>query len=275
MGRITRKVMTMHGALHPKNDVDRVDVSWHNGGRGLISVEMYARTEENNLAFYVKMSTERFVKGVKITNIIDCEEPKDKNTFKRGIQNKHITRRTGEKMYGQFVCEILQQVDREGTWEWMRKSDLKVETEALIFAAQEQALRTNVLKFNIDNTRNSSLCRLCGEKNESVTHLICGCKVLAQKEYKRRHDSIARIVNWMLCSRHSIGRVDRWYEHHPEGVIESKSVKLLWDMTIQCDHYIKARRPDILVVEKESKKALSIDIASCGDHNMGEKEKRN
>ena len=68
-----------------------------------------------------------------------------------------------EKMYGQFVREMPEQVDRERTWEWMKKSDLKVENEALIFAAQEQALRTNVVKFNIDDKRNSSLCRLCGD----------------------------------------------------------------------------------------------------------------
>ena len=30
------------------------------------------------------------------------------------------------------------------------ESDLKVETEALMFAAQEHALRTNAVKFNID-----------------------------------------------------------------------------------------------------------------------------
>ena len=44
------------------------------------------------------------------------------------------------------------------------------------------------------------------------------------------------------------------------------------DLTIQCDHLIKAWRPDILVVEKDSKKALIIEIASSGDHNIVEKE---
>lgn len=60
---------------------------------------------------------------------------------------------------------------------------------------------------------------LCDEKSESVTNLVGGCKILAKEEYKRRHK---------------------------------------WDMTIQCDHYIEARRPDILVVEKNSNKALII-----------------
>ena len=92
MDRMTRKIMTMHRALHPKSDVDGVYVSWRNGGRGLASVEMCARTEENNLAFYVKMSCEQFLGGVKISNILNCVESKEKTLFKREIQNENIAR---------------------------------------------------------------------------------------------------------------------------------------------------------------------------------------
>ena len=55
-------------------------------------------------------------------------------------------------------------VDKDKTWEWTRKGDLKVETGTLIFAAQEPALRTNYVRFNIDKSMDSSLCRLCGQK---------------------------------------------------------------------------------------------------------------
>ena len=41
--------MTMHGALHPKTDVDRVYLSRENGIRGLIICEGCIRMEENNL----------------------------------------------------------------------------------------------------------------------------------------------------------------------------------------------------------------------------------
>ena len=232
------------------------------------------RTEENNLAKYVKMSTESLIKGVKIANIVDCEEPKEKTAFKREVQNKYIARWPGRKMYGQFVREMPESVDKDRTWEWMRKSDLTVETEALTFAAQEQALRTNAVKFNIDRIKNSPLCRLCGEMSESVIHLVCGCKVLAQKECKKRHDNIARIVHWMLCGRYDLRRADKWYEHYPKGTLESESVKILWDMTINWDHYIEARSPDILIVEKSSRIALIIDIASSADCNVGEKENK-
>ena len=41
-----------------------------------------------------------------------------------------------KKRYGQFLQEMPETVDKDKTWDWARKSDLKVETEALIFAAQ-------------------------------------------------------------------------------------------------------------------------------------------
>ena len=36
-------------------------------------------------------------------------------------------------------------------WQWLKASELKRETESLICAAQEQALRTNTVKNDIDH----------------------------------------------------------------------------------------------------------------------------
>ena len=51
-GEECRKLMTMHGTLHPKSDADRVDLSREMGGKGLISCEGCIRMEENNLGWY-------------------------------------------------------------------------------------------------------------------------------------------------------------------------------------------------------------------------------
>ena len=61
----------------------------------------------------------------------------------------------------------------------------------------------------------------------------------------------------------------------PDGIEENErcTYKVLWDITIQCDHIIiEARRPVIVVVEKESNKAIIVDIASPWDHRVYEKE---
>ena len=50
MERTTRKTyMGLYEALHPKSDVDRLYLKLKHGGRGLISIEMCVRLEENNL----------------------------------------------------------------------------------------------------------------------------------------------------------------------------------------------------------------------------------
>ena len=126
----------------------------------------------------------------------------------------------------------------------MAKSDLKPETEALICAAQEQALRTNYIKHRVDHTAESDRCRIFDDKGETVWHITSQCTPLAQREYKRRHDNVARIVHWAICGKYDIQRDDKWYDHKPEGVIENERAKILWDFMIQCDHQIEHRKPD-------------------------------
>ena len=44
-------------------------------------------------------------------------------------------------------------------------------------------------------------------------------------------------------------------------MVENERCKILWDMNIQCDYVIEARRPDIVVVDRESNKVIIVDIA--------------
>ena len=48
--------------------------------------------------------------------------------------------------------------DMSNTWKWL--SNLKGCTEALICSSEEEALRTNYVKFRIDKTGESPLCRM-------------------------------------------------------------------------------------------------------------------
>ena len=155
----------------------------------------------------------------------------------------------------------------------MRKSDLKGCTEALICSAQEQSIRTNYIKYNIDKTAESPLCRMCGTRNETISHIVSEYDKLAQKEYKRRHDSVGRYVHWQFCEKLGFNRARLWYEHKPESVIENANFKILWDFIIQCDHMIEAKRPAIVVVDKVKKETMIIDVATPGDARVCDKER--
>ena len=140
------------------------------------------------------------------------------------------------------------------TWAWLTRGELKKETESLITVAQDQALRTNAVKAKIDKTRVDSKCRMCLNTDETVGHVVCECSKLAQRDYKARHDSVAKAVHWNLCKKFDLECKEKWYEHEPEKVIESDTeVKILWDFSIQTDHVIEHRRPDLVVLDKEKK----------------------
>ena len=120
-----------------------------------------------------------------------------------------------------------EEIDKDLSWEWLVESDLKVQTEATVCAAQEQALRTNYTKNKTDKTLENPSCRMCGEKGETVQHAVCECKKLAQREYKRSHDTVAKLVHWKLCKKHNLERKEKCYEHCPEGTVEYDDVKLI------------------------------------------------
>ena len=44
---------------------------------------------------------------------------------------------------------------------WLQNVDLKRDTESLIVAAQNQSIRTNLVKAKIEKSQRVSLCRVC------------------------------------------------------------------------------------------------------------------
>ena len=186
MDRKTRKFMTMNKELHPRSDIARLYVSRKNGGRGLIGCEYSVKSEENGLGWYIKNNVEPLLVAVRTSRAITHEETVDPKEFKKTKERQRKNEWTAKRMPGQFTGD-MEDKDKN-TCRWMRKSNLKGCTEALICSAQEQSIQTNYNKYNIDKTAESPLCRMCGTRNETISNIVSECGRLAQKEYKRRHD---------------------------------------------------------------------------------------
>ena len=82
---------------------------------------------------------------------------------------------------------------------------------------------------------------MCRKVEERIDHIVSGCGKLVQKEYKRRHDNLGKIVHWKLARKCNFEAGDKWYEHESESVLENEDYKILWDFSFQTDHVIKAR----------------------------------
>ena len=98
------------------------------------------------------------------------------------------------------VKRLINNISFEKTWMWLRKGNLKRETESLLIAAQNNSIRTNHIKARIDKTQQNSKCRLCGDRDETI-NLVNECSKLAQKKYKTRHNWLGKVIHWKFCKK--------------------------------------------------------------------------
>ena len=108
-------------------------------------------------------------------------------------------------------------------WTWLRNENLKRETESLLIAAQNNAIRTNFIKARIDKMQQNSKCWLCGNRDEMINLIINECSKLAQKEYKTRHDWVGNVIHWELCKKFEFDHTNKWYMHNPESALKNDS----------------------------------------------------
>ena len=120
----------------------------------------------------------------------------------------------------------------------------------------------------------NSKCMLCGDRDETINHIIFEYSKLAQKDYKIRHDWVGKVIHWQMCKKFNFYYTTKWYMHNPAAVLENDVHKLLWDFDIHTDHLISVRRPDLTVINKKktkknkkNKRACKIvDFAVSADH---------
>ena len=112
MDRMKRKTLMMYGILHPKSDPDQLYLNRKHGERGLISIEMCVRLEENNLGLHVCGSNEMLLKGIKRVGIVKTENLMEKEDFKKNSKNEFKNKWHEKRMYGQLIHEMPEEIDK-------------------------------------------------------------------------------------------------------------------------------------------------------------------
>ena len=87
------------------------------------------------------------------------------------------------------------EIAHEKTWTLLRK---KTSREEMNLFSQNDAIRNDYMNAKNDNTQQNSKCRLCGDKYETVNHIVSKCSKLAQKEYKTMRDWLGKVIHWEL-----------------------------------------------------------------------------
>ena len=247
-----QRTMTMHKTLHPRDDIDR-----NEEGRGLTNIEDSVDVSIHWLKDYIEKHEGELITATR------------NDTDNTKIKRMSITRKQKweeKQLHGHFK-RLISSISHKKIWTWLRKGNLKRETEFFLIAAQNNAIRINHIKARIDKTQQNNKCRLCSDRDEMISHIISECSKLAQ-EYKSRHDWVGKVIHWELCKKFKFGHTNKWYIHNPASVLENDMHKLLWDFDIQTDYLISARRPDLIIINKKKRTCKIVNFAILADHRV-------
>ena len=251
MDQRTKKLMTMHKALHPRDDV----VKKKRKGHGSIEDSVNAPIQQ--LEDYIEKCRGRLITATR--NYTDnIKFNKTERTRKQKWEEKQL--------YGRFKrltnTNTKKSKKTTKTWKWLRKENFKRETESLLIAAQNNAIRINHIKAKIDKVQQNCKCRLCGDRDKMINH-ISECRKLAQKEYKTRHDWVGKVIHMELCKKRisytnrsaNLSQMTRPFNNQ-----QKKRTCRIADFAISVDHIVKL---------KESKKKdeyldLAWELKNCG-----------
>ena len=184
-------------------------MSRNKGGSGLASIENSVDTSIKRLADYIQKCGGRLMTATRI------------NTDFMRANEMTITRKQKweeKQLYGRFK-RLISNISHKTTWTWLRKGNLKRETESLLIATPNDAIRTNHMKARIGKTQQNCKCKLCSDRDETIYHIISECSKLSRKEYQNRHDWVGKVIHWELYKKFKFDHTSKWYRHNPTSFL--------------------------------------------------------
>ena len=118
MDQRTRKLMTMHKSLHPRDDVGRLYVSRKEGGRVLASIEDSVDASIQRLKDYIQKHE---------GGLITATRNETENTMNNRMTITRKQKWEGKQLYGRFK-RLINNISHDKTSTWLRKGNFKRET---------------------------------------------------------------------------------------------------------------------------------------------------
>uniref|UniRef100_H2ZUK9 Reverse transcriptase domain-containing protein n=1 Tax=Latimeria chalumnae TaxID=7897 RepID=H2ZUK9_LATCH len=261
----------------PRADIYELYLPRQEGGRGFIQLETAYKTSIMGMDTYLfrehearkaKYSIIKMVRKFRIETGPAVEKAKiTKRAMKQVIKDKGKKAWEEKPLHGQFLRNAnCVYIDLTASFQWLRGSGIKGETESFIMSAQDQALNIRYYQKQILKSSIDSQCRMCHHHSEHLDHILA-CPVLAPTEYLNRHSRAASYIHWYVYKQFNMEVTDKWYQHQPRKT----EVTILWDMHVHTDRIISANKTDI-VKDKKKKTCTLIDVTVPSDRNIAAKE---
>jgi len=91
-----------------------------------------------------------------------------------------------------------------------------------------------------------------------------------------RHGTVCAHLRYSICTGIGIETTDKWHPHThthmPRPVYELEDVTVLWNQAVHTDREVAAKRPDVIIKNKQDKTFILIGVAIPTDRNVMQKE---
>lgn len=267
---MTRVMFTKHRAHHPRSSIERFHLNRKIGGRGIPSAVVSCQKQVLNLReyFYEKKETSQLHMAIvcadKHATPLQLAKTNLDLLLKAPTEDELKTRWKSKALHGRYITAIEEDhIDTGKSQAWLRSGNLFPETEGFVAAIQDQVMATRVYRKMILKQLVADIkCRLCGQKEETLDHLLSGCSAMAPKQYLDRHNRVAKIVHIELRKRYQqFNETTPYYEYEPPPVCEDEKVRIYWNRKIITDKPIPNNIPDIVLTLKNEKITYIIDVA--------------
>lgn len=278
--RHIRVAFTKHRAHHPRSSKERFHLPRSKGGRGIQDLRQVQQHQIQNLRqyFYMKAQDHPLIRiAIQLdTNMTPLKLAKRDNIINTefSVETQMANWRRKE-LHGRYINIIDQShINKQASLGWLTHGNLFPETEGFICAIQDQVIPTRSYRRYImkDNSVDNVNCRLCGEVNETIEHLMNGCRKLAARDYTNRHNNVARIVHRELCLQYGlVSKSVAYYIYTPERVLENDKCLVYWDREILTDRTVQHNRPDIFLHDKTTNRIYLIEVSVPAPVNIERK----
>jgi hypothetical protein len=277
LNRLTGTTMTKYRNHHPKACTERLYLPREEGGRGLIDIRTLHNKQITTLTQY--FNNKQHSLHTAISKVDNKYTPLNLHRTSRQPEHNTHTQLTDswavKPLHGKHINIVRDNhINKQLTYDWLRQGVIFPETEGFVLAIQDQVINTRNYRKHImkDKTMTTDNCRKCNMYKETIDHITSGCRLLAATDYTNRHNNVAKIVHLALTNKHKLTDTTQpYYTYTPQTVIENNTHKIYWDNPILTDKTITANRPDITLVDKQTKTTYLIDISVPSDTNINNK----
>ena len=122
-------------------------------------------------------------------------------------------------LHGKFLSiDEGEPQETERNFGWLISGELKITSEALIVAAQDQTLATRNIQAKLFHSADSPKRRQRGKKDKTLAHIISRCEMLANSNYLNCHNQIASQIHRALSGKYGFERLEQWWQHKVDTV---------------------------------------------------------